>query len=132
VVLDLAEESHGNAIGIGLADYTTQRLLDKIDFEATTTNAIAGITPEKGRVPIALNTDRESIEAALNTIGAVDPKNARILHIKNTLEIAELDISEALLEDKKGRKDLELINELGPMAFDPKGNLEPVFFHHPR
>ena len=131
VALDLAEESHGNAIGVGLADYTTQRLLEKIDFGATATNAIAGMTPEKGRVPLALKTDKESVEAALNTIGAIDPKDARIVHINNTLEIAELDISEALLEDMKGRKDLELIVELGPMTFDSKGNLEPVFFQKP-
>ena len=131
VVLDLAEESHGNAIGVGLADYTTQRLVEKIDLEATATNSIAGMTPEKGRVPLALKTDKESIEAALNTIGAIDPKDARIVHINNTLEIAELDISEALLEDIKGRKDLELIKELGPMIFDSEGNSQPVFFQNP-
>jgi hypothetical protein len=128
VVLDLAEESHGNAIGVGLADYTTQRLVNNIDAEATAINSIAGMSPEKGRVPIALKTDREAFEAALTTIGAIDPKDARVVHIKNTLEIAELDISESLLEDMKGRKDLELIEELGPMPFDSDGNLGPVLF----
>ena len=132
VVLDLAEESHGNAIGVGLADYTTQRLVEKIDLEATATNSIAGMTPEKGRVPIALKTDKESIEAALNTIGAIDPKEARIVHINNTLEIAELDISEALLGDIRGRKDLKLMEELGPMSFDSEGNLRPVLFQPPQ
>jgi hypothetical protein len=128
VVLDLAEESHGNAIGVGLADYTTQRLVNNIDAEATAINSIAGMSPEKGRVPIALKTDREAFEAALTTIGAIDPKDARVVHIKNTLEIAELDISESLLEDMKGRKDLELIEELGPMSFNNEGNLGPVLF----
>ena len=128
VVLDLAEESHGNAIGVGLADYTTQRLVEKIDAGATATNSIAGMTPEKGRVPIALKTDKEAVEAALTTIGAIDPEDARIVHINNTLEIAELDISEALLEDIKGRKHLELVEELGPMTFDSEGNLRPVLF----
>jgi hypothetical protein len=131
VVLDLAEESHGNAIGVGLADYTTQRLVEKIDAGATATNSIAGMTPEKGRVPIALTTDKEAVEAALTTIGAIDPEDARIVHINNTLEIAELHISEALLGDIKGRKDLKLIEELGPMTFDGEGNLRPVFFQNP-
>ena len=83
--------------------------------------------PEKGRIPIALKTDKEAVEVALNTIGAVDPEDARIVHIKNTLEIAELDISEALLNEIKGRKDLELMEELGPMSFESEENLRPVF-----
>ena len=86
------------------------------------------MTPEKGRIPIALKTDREAFEAALNTIGAIDPTEARVVHIKNTLEIAELDISEALLEEAKGRKDLELMEELGAMSFESEGNLRPVLF----
>ena len=128
VVLDLAEESHGNAIGVGLADYTTQRLFEKIDLGVTATNSIAGMTPEKGRIPIALKTDREAFEAALNTIGAIDPTEARVVHIKNTLEIAEMDISEAFLKEVKGRKELELMEELGAMSFESEGNLRPVLF----
>jgi len=126
VVLDLTEESHGNAIGIGLADYTTQRLVDKIDAGATATNVIAGMTPEKGRIPIALKTDREAFEAALTTIGAVDPEETRVVHIKNTLEIAELDISEAFLEEAKGKENLRLEKELGAISFDSHENLQPV------
>lgn len=129
VVLNLTEESHGNAIGIGLADYTTQRLVDKIDALATSINSIAGMTPEKGRIPIALKTDREAVEAALTTIGAVDPEEARVVHIKNTLLIAEFDISEALLEEVKGREDLKLVEELGTLSFDRKGNLRPALLH---
>ena len=131
VVLDLAEESHGNAIGVGLADYTTQRLVEKIDLGVTATNSIAGMTPEKGRIPIALRTDKEAVEVALNTIGAVDPEEARIVHIKNTLEIAEFDISEALLGETKGREELMLVEELGPMSFESEENLRPVFLSHP-
>ncbi len=127
VVLDLAEESHGNAIGIGLADYTTQRLVGKIDLEATATNSIAGMTPEKGRIPIALKTDKEAVEVALNTIGAIDPTEARVVHIKNTLEIAELDISEALLEEVKGKENLKVKKELGAIFFDSQENIQPVF-----
>jgi hypothetical protein len=96
VVLDLAEESHGNAIGVGLADYTTQTLLSKIDSSATATNSIAGMTPEKGRTPLALPTDQEAVDAAFTTIGAIKAEEARVVHIKNTLEIAELHISEIL------------------------------------
>jgi hypothetical protein len=127
VVLDLTWEAHGNAVGVGLADYTTQRLADKTDQEVTAINCITAMSPEKGRLPIVLKTDREAVEAALDTIGAIEPEKARLVHIKNTLEIGELDISEALLEEVQGRKDLKLKDKLGPLSFDNLGNLKNVF-----
>ena len=126
VVLALTEQSHGNAIGVGLADYTTKRLVEKIDHAVMATNAITAMSPEKGRIPIALETDREAVEAALSTIGAVEPEKARVVHIKNTLQIGELDVSEALLREVEGRKDLVVVDKLGPMSFDGEGNLRPV------
>ncbi|MBW2003467.1 MAG: hypothetical protein JRI72_02485 [Deltaproteobacteria bacterium] len=77
---------------------------DKIDPVATSTNAIAPVTPEKGRIPIALKTDREAVETAFATIREVGSEKARVIHNKNTLEIAELDVSEALLERLKEKK----------------------------
>lgn len=126
VVLDLTEESHGNAIGIGLADFTTQRLISKIDLGAMATNAIAGMTPEKGRIPIALKTDKEAVDAAFTTIGAVDPEAGRVVHIKNTLEMGEIEISEKLLEELTERKDLKILDELGSLSFDNEGNISPA------
>jgi hypothetical protein len=122
-VLDLTEESHGNAVGIGLADFTTQRLVKKIDPWATSTNAITAMTPEKGRIPVALQTDKEAVEAALRTIGAIEPEKARLVHVKNTLEIGELDVSEAFLKEVEGRKDLKVLKELGPLTFDEGGKI---------
>ncbi len=112
VVLDLTEASHGNAVGVGLADYTTRRLIDKMDHRVTAINCITAMTPEKARVPIALETDREAVQAALDTIGAVPPKKARVVHIKNTLEIGELEISEALLEETEIGKNTTVVNAL--------------------
>lgn len=123
VVLDLTEESHGNAVGIGLADYTTQRLINKIDSWTTSTNAITAMTPEKGRVPISFRTDKEAVDAALSTIGAIDPEKARLIHIKNTLEIGELDVSEAFLKEVEGRRNLKVLKDLGPLSFDEGGEI---------
>jgi Lactate racemase N-terminal domain len=128
VVLDLTSEAHGNAVGVGLADYTAQRLIDKTDQAVTAINCITAMSPEKGRLPIALKTDKEAVEAALDTIGAIDPEKARLIHIKNTLEIGELDVSGAFLEEVKGRKDLALMEELGPMSFGSDGSLRAVAF----
>jgi hypothetical protein len=128
VVLDLTDPSHGNAIGIGLADYTTRGLVDKIDFKATATNAITAMTPEKGRIPIALETHREAVEAAFTSIGAVDPEKARVIHIKNTLEMAHMDVSAALMDEIRHREEMQVVRELGPLSFDSKANLAPVLF----
>jgi hypothetical protein len=125
-VLDLTDESHGSVVGIGLADYTTKRLVNKIDHSATAINCIAANTPEKARIPITLKTDKDTVDAALNTIGAVDPEKARVVHIKNTLEISGLDISEALLKEVKEKENLRLEKELGPISFDSQENIQPV------
>jgi hypothetical protein len=127
VVLDLTKEAHGNAVGIGLADYTTQWLVKKIDPEATSTNAVTAMTPEKGRIPIFLRSDQEAVDAALSTIGAIDPEKARLVHIKNTLEIGELNISEAFLKEAEGRGDLKVLKELGPLTFDEGGKIVPAW-----
>jgi hypothetical protein len=126
VVLDLTEAAHGNGVGIGLADYTTRHLVEKLDQGVTAINAITAMTPEKGRIPIALPTDREAVDAALNTIGAVLPLEARVVHIKNTLELGELEVSHAFLPEVKGRTDLKVVKELGPLGFDEEGNIRRV------
>ncbi len=126
VVLDLTEASHGNAIGIGLADFTSQKVINKLDIQAMATNAITAMTPEKARLPVSLDTDKKTIEAAFQTIGAVAPADARIVHIKNTLEMGTFNISHALMDEAKKRKDLTMLEEIGPLSFDDKNRLIPV------
>jgi len=128
VVLDLTPASHGNAIGIGLADFTTRKVIDKLDNQAMTTNAITAMTPEKARLPVYLATDRKAIEAAFQTIGAVAPVDARIVHIKNTLEMGTFNISQALLDEAKKRTDLLFLEDIGPLSFDEDHRLMPVKF----
>lgn len=125
-ILDLTEASHGNATGIGLADFTTQNVIDKLNTRAMATNALAAMTPEKARIPISLPTDRDVVEAALKTIGAVEPPDARIVHIKNTLEMSELNISQALMEEAKDMKTLKQLKNLGPLSFNENGRLSPI------
>lgn len=95
VVRDLTPETAGNAIGIGLADYTTQRLVDKIDLEVTNLNAVAAVAPEKGRIPITLPDDKQALTAALQTIGPKDEESIRLLWIRNTSSLVELMASAA-------------------------------------
>ena len=122
-VRDLTEESGGNACGIGLADFTTRRLVAKIDVEISRLNALTSTRPRGVMIPIAFDADREAVDTALATAGVMDLQEGRIVWIKNTLEIAEMEVSEAFVPEMEGREDLEALTEPREMRFDGKGNL---------
>jgi hypothetical protein len=123
-VRDLTDESNGNATGIGLADITTKRLVEKINYQATYMNCITGISLEKAAIPMHVETDREAIEVALGSVGLIPPEKSRIVWIKNTLHLDEVEVSEAYEEELRQRSDLEILKGPGPMRFDGQGNLE--------
>ena len=122
-IRDLTAESEGNATAIGNADFTTQRLVDKIDPRATYMNAVTSSCPEAVRIPPYFKTDREVIDTALNTIGLVDPQNARIVHIRDTAHLEEMYISQALLKEAKTLTELSIIGKQQPIKFGRNGNL---------
>jgi hypothetical protein len=126
-VLNLTEESHGNASGIGLADVTTRRLVDSIDFEATYLNCItSGITGiQRAYLPMVAPTDRAAILTALRVCGRPDFENARIVRIKNTLSLGEIDISEGLLQPGAGQGRLSPVGSPFELPFHPDGRLLP-------
>ena len=126
VVLDLTEATHGNGVGIGLADYTTRRLVEKLDLSVTATNAITAMTPEKGRIPLAMATDQEAVNAAFQTIGAVQPEEAKVVHIRNTLELGEMEISRALMKESQGKAEIQPLREIGPLHFHASGRIQKV------
>ena len=90
-------ETGGNAIGIGLADFTTRRLVDKIDIAVTNLNCITAVTPEKARIPIAFENDRLALSAVFQTIGPKDASSVRLAWIRNTLALDDLWVSPAAL-----------------------------------
>ncbi len=122
-VRDITEESNGNATGIGLADFTTTRLVEKVDRYATYMNGITGLGPQKSKIPFYYDTDREAIEIALSTIGLTPPEEAKVARVESTLKLATLDVSEAFIEDAKLRSDLEIVGEAKPFEFNASGNL---------
>jgi hypothetical protein len=122
VALDITEESYGNATGLGNADFTTRRLVDKIDMKATLINCITACAPWGARIPATYETDREAIETALDCIGLTPPERARVVHIKNTLVLGELEVSEAFAADVARRSDLTILGE-APLRFDATGRL---------
>ena len=126
-VRDLTDKSKGNAIGIGLADITTRRLVEKIDHHATYINSITGISLEKAAIPMNVETDREAIEIALGSVGLVSPGISKIVRIKNTLELENVAVSEIYAEELANRTDLEILDGPGPMQFTDSNNLNPLF-----
>jgi hypothetical protein len=128
-VRDLTSDSNGNATGIGLADLTTKRLVDKINYQATYMNCITGISIEKAAVPMFFETDRECIKTALGSVGLTPPEKSRIVRIKNTLLVDEVEVSEAYQEEFAKRKDLEILGGPQPMVFDSQGNLPALVVH---
>jgi hypothetical protein len=124
-VRDVTPESEGNAVGIGMADMTTRRLVKKIDYKAMYINAITSGVPDGAKVPMAFDTDREAIEVALGMIGLTPPEQARIVRVKNSLHLVEMDVSEVLLPEVKANERLSVVSDLAPPTFDAMGNLLP-------
>ena len=112
--------------GIGMAEFTNDRTIASVDRRITAINAITGGHAPSASLPISFDTDREVLEAAFPTIGLTVPERARVLHISNTLHLAELLASEAYLPLIETRDDLEMIEESRDMEFDDDGNLYPV------
>ena len=125
-VRGLTEETHGNATGIGISEFTNQRTADAIDRKITAINCITGLHPTAAMIPIAYETDREAISQALHTCGLVEPPNAKVIQIKDTLHLADVLVSEKYLDELSGRNDLERLSEPDEMAFDAHGNLRAV------
>ncbi|MEJ2024901.1 MAG: lactate racemase domain-containing protein [Deltaproteobacteria bacterium] len=125
VTCDLTDASDGNAVGVGVADFITQRLLKKIDVQALAINTITGVCPEMGKIPVALENDREALEVAIKCVGLIPVDKLRIMRIKNTARLSEIDISEGYKEDLSQRTDLEIARKEGPMIFDSAGNFPP-------
>ncbi len=121
---DLTETTHGNAVGVCFASFTTKRLVDKIDRHSTYINSITGQHASAAHVPMYYDTDREALEkAAFVSIGLTEPPDAKVMWIKNTLDLTEVEASEAYWKEAQGRPDLEVLCEPRPMRIEADGNL---------
>jgi hypothetical protein len=123
-VRGLSAESHGNAIGIGLADIVHSRLVDQMDPEITYMNALSAMTPCPPRISINFRTDEACLRAALRVAG-VQAAEARILRIRNTLAMSQVVASDHYLPEIAGRSDLQVLAPVQSWDFAPDGNLEP-------
>ena len=122
-VRGLTPESHGNAIGIGLAEATTRRLLADIDTEALHTNSITSRSVLSAKLPMAFETDAEAIRAMLASLPDADPAKARLVRIRDTLSLGTLEVSAALAAEVAAHPALQPLGQAQPMPLDGAGNL---------
>jgi acyl-CoA synthetase (AMP-forming)/AMP-acid ligase II len=127
VVLGLTRESMGNATGIGSADVISMRVWREFDVPSTYANIITSANLDGAAIPIVMNTDRDAIGLAVKTVVRVKPEDCRIVRIKNTLELSQIQVSEPLLDLVRRYPDrFEPISTPAPFAFDASGTLAPL------
>ncbi len=125
-VLDLTAETQGNANGVGLADFIAQRVLEKIDLEATYMNALTSTVAETVQLPMILGTDRDVVSAALLTAPVSAPGAPTLVYIRNTLALGEVAVSEGLVPHLESHA--RAVSDPAPLSFAGDGTLVPPLF----
>ncbi|NHN28509.1 lactate racemase domain-containing protein [Paenibacillus agricola] len=123
VVLDLTPETNGNANGVGTADFTTQRLVDKMDLPATFVNGLTSTVCAPTKISTTLDNEFYAIKAAVKTCNILDYTKCRLVRIQDTLHLGEIEISVNLLEEARKHTDIEILSEPYDLQFDSEGNL---------
>jgi hypothetical protein len=100
--------------------------MEQADMQATRINALTSLHLAAARLPFVYDTDREMLAVALSTTGVPDPERARVLWIRNTLELRELECSEVYREEAEGHPDLTVLGDLRAWPLDGRGNLSRV------
>ena len=126
VVLSLTKASLGNGLGIGLADFTTQRFVDEFDWDTTYVNLFTATEPgimntREGQLPLALSSDKEAIAAAL--FSSLASEHPRVCRIKSTADLEEFWVSEPLIAEMETDARFSVESMPGPFEFDASGNL---------
>ena len=124
LVRDLTPETHGNAIGLGLADFTTSRVVEGMDRQATFLNALTALNVLGAKTPIHFESDRTCLRHALASLTLANPRTARVVRIRDTLSLETLEASESMREEAQARTDLTVLSEPAEAGFDEEGNLE--------
>ncbi|MGZ0085009.1 nickel pincer cofactor-dependent isomerase, group 22 [Caldibacillus thermoamylovorans] len=123
VVLDLTPETEGNANGVGTADFTTKRLVDKMDLEVTYANGLTSTVVAPTKIATTLPNDRMAIQAAIKTCNILDFTKVKLVRIQNTLKIGEIEVSEALIPYVESHPNMEVVAGPYEWVFDKNGQL---------
>lgn len=122
-ILDITDRSHGNGNGLGMADFTTKRAVNKFRPEQTYPNTLTATLTGGVKIPVTLENDLRAIQACLKTCNLMDYRDARVVRIKNTLSLDEIEVSENMQEMIQNNPNLELVGPPYTWKFDENGNL---------
>jgi hypothetical protein len=121
VIRNLSSGTEGNALGLGFADFCTTRAVQAMDRKKTYTNAMTGVSPEKAAIPMYFDSDRDTIKAALDSLGHWDPETVRVVRIQDTLHLTRIQISPALMAELPAHCSVQ--GQPREIRFDENGNL---------
>lgn len=123
--LNLTPQSHGNALGVGLASAITKRIFDEIDADVMYTNCITSTVIRSAMTPCVMSTDKEAVQFCIRTCNRIDVQNPRVIRIQNSLHIGQVMLSEAYYADVLAGKyaGLTALDAPAAMAFDEQGTL---------
>lgn len=128
--LNLTMETMTSAVGIGLADVTTRKVYDKMEFEPTYANVITAIAINGAKIPIVMDNDKKAIQLAIKVCCADSSKDLRIVRIKDTLSLKNIMISEALKKDVEKNTNITKISEFKDLEFNSNGNFIETIKQH--
>jgi hypothetical protein len=126
ILRDMTDHSDGNALGIGLADFVHRKIVGKVDWLKTYVNAVTSNTPEKARLPVVCENDREALEWALTTCFGFDWSDAKLCWIPDTLNLTRVVVSQKLLQEVLQEPGSRVVKEF-ELQFDQHGDLIPEF-----
>jgi hypothetical protein len=127
VVLGLTRVTHGNATGLGSADVITMRLYRELDIPSTYANIITSMNLDGATIPMIMNDDHDAIALAVKTVVRVKPEDCRIVRIRNTLHLGEIEVSAPMLGEVRARPDrFEILEAPRAWRFDAQGNVAPL------
>ncbi len=122
-ILDITDRSHGNGNGLGMADFTTRRAVDKFRPEQTYPNTLTATLTGGVKIPVTLENDRQVMQACLKTCNLMDYRDAKVVRIKNTLSLEEIEVSENMMATVENNPNLEVVGTPYQLEFDRDGNL---------
>ena len=124
IVFDITEESHGNALGIGLADITTRHLVNKINYKDMYANTITSTFLNRAKIPITVDSEKEAVEIAVKTCWKLEQSELKLLIMKNTLDLEYLYVSKAAWDKIKDDKNIDAYGEWEKLTFTKNGKMK--------
>jgi len=118
----LTEATHGNATGLGLAEFCRSRVIRETDQKITRINCITGGHVIAAMMPLDYESDQEIMDVVLQSCGLTPAAQLRLIWVRNTLDVAEFVCSEVYWDEVQQREDLTAVSDVQDFPFDAEGN----------